>query len=42
MEDFLYEKLDKKKRDRMNNAELLGQVMVDAGNDYGPGTAYGR
>ncbi|KAL5012306.1 hypothetical protein ScPMuIL_010857 [Solemya velum] len=42
MEDFLYEKLDKKKRDRMNNAELLGQVMVDAGNDYGPGTAYGN
>ncbi|CAI9718193.1 endophilin-B1 isoform X4 [Octopus vulgaris] len=42
MEDFLYEKVDKKKRDRYTNAEQLGQVMIDSGNDYGPGTAYGN
>lgn len=42
MEDFFYEKMDKKKRDRYTNAEQLGQVMIDSGNDYGPGTAYGE
>lgn len=42
MEDFFYEKMDKKKRDRYTNAEQLGQVMIDSGNDYGPGTAYGN
>lgn len=42
MEDFFYEKLDKKKRDRVGNHELLGQMMVDAGNEFGPGTSYGN
>lgn len=42
VEDFFYEKMDKKKRDRYTNAEQLGQVMIDSGNDYGPGTAYGN
>ncbi|XP_021376184.1 endophilin-B1-like isoform X4 [Mizuhopecten yessoensis] len=42
MEDFFYEKLDKKKRDRNNHQEQLGNAMVDAGNDYGPGTSYGN
>jgi hypothetical protein len=32
MEDFFYEKLDKKKRDRISDHELLGVIMVDAGN----------
>lgn len=41
MEDMFYEKLDKKKRDRENLHESLGNVMVDAGNEYGPGTSYG-
>lgn len=40
VEDYLFEKLDKK-RDRLNNAELLGQDMIDAGTDFGPGTSYG-
>ncbi|ESO85878.1 hypothetical protein LOTGIDRAFT_130216 [Lottia gigantea] len=42
MEDLLYEKLEKKKKDRVTNAEQLGLYMVDAGNDYGPGTSYGN
>uniref|UniRef100_A0A023GIV0 Putative sh3 domain protein sh3glb n=1 Tax=Amblyomma triste TaxID=251400 RepID=A0A023GIV0_AMBTT len=40
VEDYLFEKLDKK-RDRLNNTELLGQDMIDAGTDFGPGTSYG-
>nr|KAG5710513.1 hypothetical protein BaRGS_013159 [Batillaria attramentaria] len=40
MEDFLYEKLDKRKKDRMTQYEVLGNHMVDAGNDFGPGTSY--
>ncbi|XP_052091617.1 endophilin-B1-like isoform X4 [Mytilus californianus] len=42
MEDFFYEKLDKKKRDRISHHELLGQIMTDAGNEFGPGTSYGN
>ncbi|KAK7502534.1 hypothetical protein BaRGS_00006109 [Batillaria attramentaria] len=42
MEDFLYEKLDKRKKDRMTQYEVLGNHMVDAGNDFGPGTSYGN
>ncbi|XP_063422445.1 endophilin-B1-like isoform X3 [Mytilus trossulus] len=42
MEDFFYEKLDKKKRDRVSHHELLGQIMTDAGNEFGPGTSYGN
>ncbi|XP_041370342.1 endophilin-B1-like isoform X2 [Gigantopelta aegis] len=42
MEDMLYEKLDKKKKDRMTQTEQLGQYMLDAGNDFGPGTSYGN
>lgn len=39
-EDYVMEKIDKK-RDRHTNSELLGQDMIDSGNDLGPGTAYG-
>ncbi|XP_077101153.1 endophilin-B1a isoform X3 [Siphateles boraxobius] len=42
IEEFFYEKLDKKAPTRMNNHELLGQSMIDSGNDSGPGTAYGN
>ncbi len=42
MEEFLYEKIEKKKRDRLNNAETLGQYMIEGGNVFGPGTAYGE
>uniref|UniRef100_A0A668AQM1 Endophilin-B1 n=1 Tax=Myripristis murdjan TaxID=586833 RepID=A0A668AQM1_9TELE len=42
LEEFLYEKLEKKVPTRMNNHELLGQSMIDSGNEFGPGTAYGN
>ncbi|XP_052221215.1 endophilin-B1-like isoform X2 [Dreissena polymorpha] len=42
MEEMFYEKLDKRKRDRNNVQESLGSVLVDAGNELGPGTAYGN
>ncbi|KAJ7406089.1 Endophilin-B1 [Willisornis vidua] len=42
IEEFVYEKLDRKAPSRMNNPEILGQYMIDAGNDFGPGTAYGN
>ncbi|KAB5586557.1 hypothetical protein PHYPO_G00003060 [Pangasianodon hypophthalmus] len=41
IEEFFYEKLDKKAPTRMNNHEMLGQSMIDSGNEFGPGTAYG-
>lgn len=42
IEEFFYEKLDKKAPTRMNNHELLGQAMIDSGHEFGPGTAYGN
>ena len=42
MEEFVYEKLDKKTPMRPTNAFILGQTMTDAGRDVGPGTAYGK
>ncbi|KAJ8376076.1 hypothetical protein SKAU_G00066560 [Synaphobranchus kaupii] len=42
MEEFLYEKLEKKAPTRLNNHEQLGQSMIDSGNEFGPGTAYGN
>ena len=42
MEDLLYEKLDKKKKDRITQYEILGNAMVEAGNEFGPGTPYGE
>ncbi|XP_027010048.1 endophilin-B1a [Tachysurus fulvidraco] len=42
IEEFFYEKLDKKVPTRMNNHEMLGQAMIDSGNEFGPGTAYGN
>ncbi|XP_014681600.1 PREDICTED: endophilin-B1-like [Priapulus caudatus] len=47
LEEFVYDKLGqldapvKKPKERETNHEILGQVMVDAGSDIGPGTAYG-
>ena len=41
LEEFLYEKLEKKAPTRMNNHELLGQSMIESGNEFSPGTAYG-
>lgn len=42
IEEFLYEKLEKKVPTRMNNHELLGQSMIESGTEFGPGTAYGN
>lgn len=42
LEEFVYEKLEKKAPTRMSNHELLGQSLIDAGSELGPGTAYGE
>ncbi|KAM8827638.1 endophilin-B2b isoform 2-T2 [Spinachia spinachia] len=41
IEEFIYDKLDKKLPSRTTNTELLGQYMVEAANEFGPGTPYG-
>ncbi|KOC69433.1 Endophilin-B1 [Habropoda laboriosa] len=41
IEDFFYEKIDKKKPHRLSNLEYVGIDMIEAGNDFGPGIAYG-
>lgn len=41
VEDFFFEKLDKKPRDRLSNLELFGVDLVEAGDDFGSGTPYG-
>ncbi|XP_074621994.1 endophilin-B1-like isoform X2 [Acropora palmata] len=40
-EEFMYQKLDKPKPPRFTENETLGHTMIDAGNDFGPGTNYG-
>lgn len=42
IEEFIYDKLDKKLPSKTTNAELLGQYMLDAANEFGPGTPYGQ
>lgn len=41
IEEFIYDKLDKKLPSRTTNAELLGQYMLDAAHEFGPQTPYG-
>ncbi|XP_041825500.1 endophilin-B2b isoform X1 [Melanotaenia boesemani] len=41
IEEFIYDKLDKKIPSRTTNAELLGQYMLDAATEFGPETPYG-
>ncbi|XP_076680839.1 SH3 domain containing GRB2 like, endophilin-B isoform X2 [Andrena cerasifolii] len=41
IEDFFYEKIDKKKPNRLTNLEYVGLDMMEAGNVFGPGVAYG-
>ena len=41
-EELFYTKLDKKRRERMTDVDTLGQDMMDAGNQFGPGTSYGK
>ncbi|XP_057688434.1 endophilin-B2a isoform X1 [Corythoichthys intestinalis] len=41
IEEFVYEKLDRKAPSRVTNGELLGHYMQDAANEFGPDTPYG-
>lgn len=41
VEDFLFEKIEKKRPNRLSNLEYLGLDMMEAGNEFGPGTSYG-
>ncbi|CAG9823416.1 unnamed protein product [Phaedon cochleariae] len=41
VEDYIYEKIEKKRPSRLSNLEYLGVDMVEAGTALGPGTAYG-
>ncbi|XP_068561804.1 endophilin-B2b isoform X6 [Cebidichthys violaceus] len=41
IEEFIYDKLDKKLPSRTTNPELLGQYMLEAAQDFGPETPYG-
>ncbi|KAI5742550.1 hypothetical protein M8J77_008476 [Diaphorina citri] len=41
VEDFLFEKIEKKRPSRLSNLEYLGLDMTEAGNAFGPGTTYG-
>ncbi len=42
IEEFLYEKLDRKIPPRPTNGEILGQFMLEAAKEFGPGTPYGK
>ncbi|XP_029025447.1 endophilin-B2-like isoform X2 [Betta splendens] len=41
IEEFIYDKLDKKLPSRTTNPELLGQYMLEAAKEFGPETPYG-
>ncbi|KAM9326988.1 endophilin-B2 isoform 1-T1 [Gastrophryne carolinensis] len=42
VEEFLYEKLDRKVPSRVTTGELLGQYMTEAANDFGASGPYGQ
>ncbi|XP_024906966.1 endophilin-B2 isoform X5 [Pteropus alecto] len=42
VEEFLYEKLDRKVPSRVTNGELLAQYMTEAAGELGPTTPYGK
>ncbi|XP_075841824.1 endophilin-B2 isoform X4 [Microtus pennsylvanicus] len=42
VEEFLYEKLDRKVPSRVTNGELLAQYMAEAASELGPDTPYGK
>ncbi|XP_004849215.1 endophilin-B2 isoform X9 [Heterocephalus glaber] len=42
VEEFLYEKLDRKVPSRVTNGELLAQYMAEAAGELGPTTPYGK
>lgn len=39
---MLFEKLEKRRPNRLSNMEHLGLDMVQAGTEFGPGTTYGE
>ncbi|XP_057212461.1 endophilin-B2a isoform X1 [Triplophysa rosa] len=41
IEEFLYEKLERKVPPRATNGEILGQYMLEAGKEFGADTPYG-
>ncbi|XP_061656355.1 endophilin-B2b isoform X1 [Phyllopteryx taeniolatus] len=41
IEEFIYDKLEKKLPSRTTNGELLGQYMLEAASDFGAETPYG-
>ncbi|CAG0884018.1 unnamed protein product [Darwinula stevensoni] len=41
LEDYVVEKIERRRPNRLSNLEWLGMDMISAGNDYGPGTAFG-
>ncbi|XP_039201036.1 endophilin-B2 isoform X9 [Crotalus tigris] len=42
VEEFLYEKLDRKVPSRVTNVELLAQYMMEAASDFGATSPYGK
>lgn len=42
MKDFVYNKLDRKPPEGPTNQQILGATMIEAGDSFGPGTAYGK
>jgi len=41
VEDFIFEKIEKKKPQRLSNIEYLGLDMIEAGGSFGPDGSYG-
>ncbi|XP_018321950.1 endophilin-B1 isoform X1 [Agrilus planipennis] len=41
IEDYMFEKIEKKRPTRLSNIEHLGLDMIEFGNEIGPGTSYG-
>lgn len=39
---MLFEKIEKRRPNRLSNLEYLGLDMVQSGNEFGPGTSYGK
>lgn len=41
VEDFIFDKIEKKKPQRLSNIEYLGLDLIEAGGVFGPDGAYG-
>jgi len=42
VEDYVLEKIDKKRTPRQSNIESLGQAMLETGTEFGPTSSYGK